>query len=334
MKKSCGTPTIDKNYAAQVAQKALTLQGPITVTVLKGGISGAPLFKVTADAQKYVIRFLNHKPLEKRRDEIANFTIASTAKYGPHLYYANADEGVVIMEYLAQQKITNEQKKSGELCIALAHLLQKIHHGPAYTKTKDTFAGIQKSINFIKTIIAAEHITDFPVEQIETIIATLRTACAASTLIAPCHNDLNPSNIIFLGHEYKAIDFSSAGQANPYYDIATIADPASEHLLLTTYLEREPSAQEQALLYAMKQVVLLSSGLGFIRRAPEKISDYATLQTRSWANLQKDFDDGKISLEEPETKILFGKSMINAIITNSQSQEFRDAVKLVEGGAK
>jgi thiamine kinase-like enzyme len=334
---SCGPQKIDENYAARVVQKSLALPGPITAQVLTGGFSGAKLFTVTAGTQKYVVRFSKHKPLEDRKHEMSRLKIASDAGYGPHLYYANADEGVLIMEYINHQPITEKQLNSDELYVALARLLQKIHRGPQDKKNTNIFVKIQKKLQLVKEIVEPDHIKDFPLARVEEIIATLHKALALNQPTAPCHNDLNPGNILFLGHDVKAIDFESAAQANPYGDIASVAifyclSPKSEHILLSTYLEREPSAQEQAQLYLMKQANLLSRGLSTLAKwCAGKMSIYATVQAPSWVDFSHKYYEGKIDMGKSETRIKYAKSMLNTVITNSQSQEFRDAVKLVEG---
>jgi thiamine kinase-like enzyme len=156
------------------------------------------------------------------------------------------------------------------------------------------------------------------------------------TLTASCHGDLNPSNIFFLGYEFKVIDFEGAAQSNPYKDIATIANsycftPASEHILLSSYLEREPSAKEWAQLYVMKQVVWLGSGLSFLKRVPEEIGAYSSSQAPARQDLLTSFDTGEIDLEKAENKMIFGKSMLDNVLANSKSQEFRDAIELLLG---
>lgn len=327
---------VDEKFSAAFVKDKLSLSGDVTAEKLIGGFSGAYLFTVTSGKQKYVVRFFQHKSLQARKEEIASIKIASQAGYGPYIYYANADEGVEIMEYLTRQKITEDQRNSRDLYVALARLIQKIHRGPKNDKSKDIFKKVREGFGCVKKIVETKHITDFPIDKIETIIETLNKACASMTFTAPCHGDLNPSNIFFLGKEFRVIDFEGAAQANPYLDIATVAinycfTPAFEHILLSSYLEREPSAKEKAQLYVMKQVVWLRSGLSFLKRVPEEISAYATTQVPSREDFLKSFDAGEIDLEKPENKMICGKSMLDIVLANSKSQEFRDAIELVVG---
>ena len=330
---------IDEKFASAFVKDKLSLSGDVTAEKLMGGFSGAYLFTVTSDCKKYIVRFFKHKSLQARQEEIARLKIASQAGYGPHLYYADADEAVEIMEYLTRQKITDDQRNSSDFYVALANLLKKIHCGPKNDKTKVPFKKIRESISCIKKIIETKQIKDFPVsliDQLEAIIEILNKACDSMTITSPCHGDLNPSNIFFLGHEFKVIDFEGAAQANPYKDIATIANsycftPASEHILLSSYLEREPSEKEKAQLYIMKQMMSLRSGLSFLKRVPEEISTYSTAQVPSREDFLKSFDAGEIDLEKSENKMICGKSMLDIVLANSKSQEFCDAIELVVG---
>ena len=110
---SCGTTqTIDENYAAAVAKKALSLSEPITAKPLEGGFSGAKIFTVTAGSKTYVVRFLTHKSMERRKREIHDLRVASDAGYAPHVFHADSEIGVVIMEYVSQRPITVEMRNS------------------------------------------------------------------------------------------------------------------------------------------------------------------------------------------------------------------------------
>jgi tRNA A-37 threonylcarbamoyl transferase component Bud32 len=129
---SCGTPAIDEKYAANLVKKTLSIPDNVTAEKLTGGFSGAPLFVATTETKKYVVRFLKHKPLEERKREIGVLQIASQAEYGPHVYFADADQGVVIMEFLSPQAMPPELWQSEKLYVMLAKFLQKIHRGPKF----------------------------------------------------------------------------------------------------------------------------------------------------------------------------------------------------------
>ncbi len=331
-----GAHKIDENYAAKTVKNALALPGTVTAQKLKGGYSGAPLFTVTADSKKYVVRFLEHKSKEDREQEISCLKTASDGTYGPHIYFADVDHAVIIMEYLPPQRISGEQRDSKELYIALAHLLQKIHRGPKFAKSLNVFDWLEHKLQVVKDILKSKNVKGIPVNKLEEITVTLRKALSPHMTVTPCHNDMNPNNLLFLGDKFKAIDYEFAAQSDPYFDIATIDiyyclfNPAFEHVLLSTYLEHKPSLQEEAKLHLMKQAAWIWYALTFLELGSEKIGEYPTMQISSYWDFLQERATGKIGdFENPEHKIKLAKIMINTVIDNFETPEFRNAVNLL-----
>ena len=125
----------------------------------------------------------------------------------------------------------------------------------------------------------------------------------------PCHNDLNPGNLLFLGTEFKAIDYESAAQNYPYGDIAEVAifycfTPSHENVLLTTYLGRKPSAQEQGCLYMMKQIAWINYALLFLKIDFEKIHLYGAMHVPGYQGFLNEMFEGKIDFENSEHRIM------------------------------
>jgi thiamine kinase-like enzyme len=150
----------------------------------------------------------------------------------------------------------------------------------------------------------------------------------------PCHNDLQPRNLIFLGDSFKAIDYEEASQGDPYYDIATVANgfcyqPEHELVLLKTYLGRAPSELELAKLYCMKRVAWIFWALAFLKMVPEQLSQYARTTVPSFIDFMRQMGSGAINLDNPEHKLKFAKVLINRAIVDRESQEFRDATNML-----
>ena len=127
-----------------------------------------------------------------------------------------------------------------------------------------------------------------------------------------------------------------ASESYPYFDIATIAifycySPQHEKTLLKTYLEREPSPKEQAQLYLMKQISLISFALRVLEKGLEKVQLYGSLQVPSYLEFVKEeMSKGKFNLDNSEDKLKFAKIMINHVIAASQTLEFQKAIKILK----
>jgi thiamine kinase-like enzyme len=329
----CATSTIDTKQAIEVAKSNLQLSGKITAEKFKGGFSGAHIFAVTAETKKYVIRFVPQKTLDERKEEFANLQIASDAKYGPKIYCVDAKQGFVIMEFLEHQTNSLSQEQTTDL---LADLLRKIHLGPNFNKIQNqhfsyAFNVINEKIKILKTY----ELPDIPLSKIETIATTVQKALETHRTSAPCHNDFDPTNIMFLGNEFRAIDFETAAMDDPYFDIAMAAifycknNPTSEHLLLSKYLERKPSDIELSKLYLAKIADLLCTALCFLSMVPEQFHHYKTLSVPPYQDFMNAWLAGNKTTESPEHKLMFAKVLINHIFDTVESKEFSNATRIL-----
>jgi aminoglycoside phosphotransferase (APT) family kinase protein len=323
---------INEAYAAKLLKDSLSIPGNVTAEKLGGGFSGTQLFVATADSKKYVVRFLVNKSLEERNQEIAILHVASQAGYGPHIYFADSDQAAVIMEFLTPQPISPELWQSDVLYKLLAQFLQKIHRGPKFEHTQDR--NVFTTIHTLVQNLQSKSSNAIPLAKIEALTQCIHKVLAPHLTLVPCHNDLHPRNLIFLGDRFKAVDFENASQADPYFDIAMVAvfyceKPSYEHILLSTYLGREPSQTEVAKLYLMKQVAWMYAALCFLTMVPEQLPHYEGVLAPSYLDFMTEASAGKFNLDTPEHKLIFAKVMINHAFMNSETQEFSDAANLM-----
>ena len=200
---------IDESFAAQQVQNALSLSGIISAKQLSGGYSGMPIFKVKATGGlTYVIRFLERKSLQDREQEILGLKHASNFDYGPHLYFIADENAFIIMEYIDNQKITLELRQSDKLYTMLAQLLRKMHNAPAFTwSAENYFEIIYERCKILSDKKSAQ--TLIPLEKIKNDVQIIEKTLKPYATVAPCHNDLNPNNLLFAGNKFIAIDFES-----------------------------------------------------------------------------------------------------------------------------
>jgi serine/threonine protein kinase len=69
-------------------------------------------------------------------------------------------------------------------------------------------------------------------------------------IVAPCHRDLNPSNILATPEAVRLIDWELAGNSDPFFDLGELGiwvcrDDAERTDLLVKYLGRAPDPAEQ-----------------------------------------------------------------------------------------
>lgn len=255
--------TLDNKTVAHIAQQALSIQEPMTVKELHGGLSGAKLFLVTSTTQTYVLRFSSSSTLDPC--EIACLQIASDSMYGPHLFFVDPQQQYVIMEYIKPHAITDQDRFSKELYQSLGEALSKMHHGPNFPEHESIFKQTNNDVALLKKY---PHLNTIML-RIKTMLPVIEEAVFAVATKAPCHNDLNPTNLMYTGSSFKIIDYEVSGQDDPYCDLATVIQfycitPESEQELLRAYFKRPLTELEKARLYVMKQFVRIRYAIGLI----------------------------------------------------------------------
>ena len=267
--------------------------------------------------------------------EIHNMKIAEKGGYGPKIVFADPYRGIVITEYLLAKKITPQDFQKNQIYIELAHLLQKIHQGEPFDNPSfyDPFKWIDHELN----TYTAKYGTYLPLNRVKEILHVIQEAILPYRTTAPCHNDLNAGNLMFLGQEFKAIDYEDAGPGDPLYDVGTVSadlnsvsDPIHENLFLSTYLGRQPSEKENAIIYLMRQVVYISWAFHAIDRLPsQKIKQYEQTRVPSLKEYSKEQLESKSDLTIPENSLRELKILFNQVLNESLSQEFKNAINIL-----
>jgi thiamine kinase-like enzyme len=236
----------------------------------------------------------------------------------------------MISEYLSGEKVLPQDLQSDQLYVALAHLLQKIHHGKAFkcrSSRWDVFKRIDHDLQACKHKCGAA----VPIIEVEQMVAVIRDVLSSYQEIVPCHNDLHAGNLIYFGNEFKAIDYGDAGPGEAYFDVATVAADcleASGHetMLLATYLGREPSAVERSKLYLMEQIVLIKWACDRLRDlSADNLLQYNVVEVPAI----EDFFKKKHDLSKPGACLKCFKCLIKAVLNNAEMQEFRDSVRIL-----
>jgi aminoglycoside phosphotransferase (APT) family kinase protein len=230
------------------------------VTEMKGGRSGATLLSLTVGGRGYVLRRSNpERPAHAIRTprEIAAMKIASERGVAPRLRHVDEAGGVTIMERVEVVPCARRTE-----CIAST--LRRLHEGPAFPTGRVTTGGAM--VRFADDTLRAEGREGLPESLLRTT-AELATVTQRFAATAPCHNDLNPGNILVTGDAAYFIDWETAGQADPFFDLGQLgvfafptAGAGAE--LLTAYLGRAPSEEEQA-----RAVLARVMALGFYAAA-------------------------------------------------------------------
>ena len=188
---------------------------------LNGGFSNAKLYKILVNNKYYVLRLSNNN-LEDLKAEINCMILASGIGVAPKVHYANAKEGIILMDYVQNKALSDKELSDPKIFIQLATILNRLHtEKPSFPKFR------HKTI--ITLLLEKEeslHWGNKPPLVSEGIrkLKTINQKLLKLKVNKSSHNDLNPNNILYDGEKFTLIDWESAGLSDPFFDLATVSN--------------------------------------------------------------------------------------------------------------
>lgn len=219
-------------------------------TPLSGGLSGADVWRIRVGGIAYLLKVeaAERDELRDPHRSYACMRLAAEACLAPRVRYADAEDGVAILDHIAA---ADHLGTRAELVVELAQAVRVLHGVEGFPPLVDYLDGLGVLVGQARGAVPSGAFA--PWER-------LYAACKALTpQPVSSHNDLNPRNILWDGRRVWLIDWEAAFRADRYVDLAAIAntyapDPASEALLLRTYFNREATDAERARLWLFRQV--------------------------------------------------------------------------------
>jgi aminoglycoside phosphotransferase (APT) family kinase protein len=310
---------------------------PHDITVLSGGMSGAHLFKVTVADQAYVLRLVvNPTDTNDPTRHMTCLHIADSLGLAPAVYWTDTPTGMTMMAYVGGQALPPAIRADPRVLSQLGRHLRTLHSGPAFPAAMDTFAFLHERLALLRAYGPLPSILEAFLGRFDAVCATL----LPHLIQAPCHNDLNPANILFDGERIWIVDWDTASMNDPFFDLATAlfwftTTAAPEDLVLQAYFQRHPSPWEAAKLELMKQVAQGVFGIIFLGLAAyggahgPMVADERPLP-RLGAALQA-LATGHLQLHTPLDAYHFGLVIINEALQAQHHPQFNEALAVLTG---
>ena len=217
--------------------------------VLPGGRSGARVFSLRVAGRSYVLRVPSperdrHEQRSER--EITCMKLAADRGIGPELCRAERATGITLSAKIEGILSGRERAQAPGRSQRLAATVRALHEGPRVSDS----AGVGELLDYFDGVLRARGAGGIPPE----LAAALREASEASRRFgrrAPCHGDLNPSNVLETAERAYLVDWETAGQGDPFVDLAQLGvfslfAPGARAELFACYLGRAPTPSEQA----------------------------------------------------------------------------------------
>ncbi|WP_372782015.1 phosphotransferase [Phenylobacterium sp.] len=312
-----------------------TIEFDAAPTPLTGGLSGAQVLRIRVGGIAYALRLtLARDPLRDPERGFACLRTAAEACLSPTVRYADAADGVAIMDLVAVQPLAAYPGDGAPLLVELAQAVRVLHRTPAFPPLVDYMTGVGELI--------AQHragglIDPAATEELSDRFAGLARAyrTAPGDLVSS-HNDLNPGNILYDGRRLWIVDWEAAFLADRYVDLATLAnwfvkDPGGEDLLLRTYFGAPPTPEQRARFEVMRIVNHLFLGTVFHNAAaaerPGQTPADRTLAAPSLAEMHRGLGSGAVSFASWDDRVAYGKARLTAALDGLRSPALAEALE-------
>lgn len=250
-------PASRREAVAEAIRRTFGGQEPVLLAPLHGGFSGAPVLKLTVAGKPYVLRVIHgFSPLNDPSRHFACMGVAAERGLAPPVLFADAQTGVCITGYIESQPVRPALEADLSRVVDFGDMLRRLHTGPAFPVFMD---GLQMIQGGVGTLVGAKYPIPELVQSFLARFEAIPVALRPHLTLAPCHNDLNPNNLLFDGTRSWLIDWETACMGEPFLDLATALlwfnfSPVQTETLLRAYWGAEPTPWQRAKLEVMGQV--------------------------------------------------------------------------------
>lgn len=226
---------------------------------LGGGLSRSTLLAFTVGGARYVLR---KGDLARAPRELACMQIASDRGVAPRLHHADPRTGISIMDRVAGAQLGPPEATRLE---KTAETLRRLHGGPAFPRA----ATVMEAVRALEVDIGTASGEGLPPELLRTV-DELAACTTRYWETAPCHNDLNPNNVLVTADRVFFVDWETAGAGDPFIDLAQLGvfafpGPDQREALLEAYLARRPTGEERARATVARVIALAVYAAAFFR---------------------------------------------------------------------
>lgn len=247
-------------------EKVFHVNAPDSIEQVLGGFSSSGLYKIRVDGKPYIVRFPSKYSysLEDNQRELHAMEIASSEGLAPRIIYADADEGIIIMDYIDTSKNRESFNPFSEANLKLLGTnMRKIHEGPPFKESISLF----DLAKYFETAITDKK--PCLLSQVSDLLNELQWDLKDLLIKKPCHNDLNPNNILYSEDKIYFIDWEAASQADPFFDLATpivlyAMNEKQEKTVMDAYFGRELLSGESYKFHKMKAFTMIFYGYALV----------------------------------------------------------------------
>lgn len=300
--------------------------------LLKGGVSGALIYRIEAGGRPYVLRLEPERiALEHRVRNFHCMGAAAQAGVAPAVRHADPVAGVAIMDFVEARPLAEHPGGPVGLARELGDLVARVQATPAFPilgEGGDLIAGL------LHGLMASEMFAPGVLGRLEEGLARIRAARAWDPSgFVSSHNDPNPRNMLFDGRRVWLVDWELAARNDPLFDVAILttelaATPELEAVLLSAAFGRAPDVALGARVAVTRLLTRLFYGCIVLESLGGAGRAEASLEALTPAEFQSAVADGRLGSGQPATAHAFGKMSLRAFIDGTSEPGFAQTLAL------
>lgn len=321
-------PAQRQSAVARAMQAAFGRPAPDQIVTLTGGLSGAQVFRITVNGIDHVLR------LDSPQDNMVPAavwyaTMQNAARHGlaPGVLYADATDRVMVLDFIPPRSLATDFPGTRQDLMGLfGTRLNQLHQTPGFPVLVDYLDGVQSLLDGLVATGLFETSALKPLLDLYGDLVPIYRQ-DAPPLVAS-HNDLNPRNILFDGHQIWFVDWEAAFMADPYVDLASVANvfahsAGDRAALLQTYFGRPATGAETARLGLMQLInhvfygAVMAAGVADGQSGPP----LGSLSEMSLAAIHQGMGDGSFNLDGPGGQLTYARARLAAALEGLTSSD-------------
>lgn len=295
-----------------------------TITRAAVGNSGAGVFLVDAGGARSVLKMTAlSEPLEDWHRAVATQRAAAQAGVAPRVLHVDEVRRAVLSEHVVDRSLAalywNPATRRDAIAM-LANTARAVHAiAPLASHPKAApFDMLAKFWSGLQGVAASERVVpQFALDAWQRVLHD--DAPDANRAMVLCHNDMNPSNLVFDGERLLLFDWQTTAINDPYYDLGTMAvflrmDEPTALQLLSAYHNTNVEHVPERFNY-FRRVSATLSGSAFLYVARQRGYAMPNLEmsrenASALGDIYAELRSGALNLGMPEAQWRFGLALL------------------------
>ncbi len=311
-----------------------------SLTPMKFGFSSAVVLKAVVAQHSVVLRVeLQSDPTTDPARHFECLRLAADAGISPALLYAEPDDGVTVTEFIQGVPFSQFSGGRDAMLRALADTVRQLQTAQGFPHFKSYFDAIAMIGDQVRgSNLFASGVLDPAFAAFQVIAEAYPKADEDQ---APCHNDLNPTNLLYDGSRIWVVDWESGFQGDRYVDLATLANSFAwteedEAVMLDAFFAGKVTEENKARFTLMRLVCRFFGAMVILRVASAERAVDAQRESSLTANPTRSFyydplfgTFGRV-MATAEGRLSYGKALLNDFLAGFHSSTCLDAIALVQ----